>query len=136
MATSKTKSEAIGSETLSTLNQRQTPSDEGSSRDAYAGHEAAAPALSRGSMSAEGSGGHDASTVPDEKALGTAVLEGDDVIRDSSTITAGDNDGHEEVQEKGSNPTVVTYPEGGLRAWLVVMGAFWCTFFTWGFVNA
>lgn len=30
----------------------------------------------------------------------------------------------------------ITFPEGGTRAWLVVAGSFFCTLFTWGFINA
>lgn len=127
---------ASGSETHPTLNQRQHPSREAGLRGAYAGNEPIARSLSGGSINADGDESHDASASTDEKAPKAGIVEGDDGLRDSSTITAEESDSRGEVQEKGSDATVVTYPEGGLRAWLVVMGAFWCTFFTWGFVNA
>ena len=33
-------------------------------------------------------------------------------------------------------PPAVKYPEGGLKAWLVVLGVFCVMFFTFGYLNA
>jgi hypothetical protein len=47
--------------------------------------------------------------------------------------------GDDEVQEQPSTPTLApehTFPEGGTRGWLVVLGCFCVMFFTFGYVNA
>ncbi|KAL2423251.1 Aspyridones efflux protein apdF [Exophiala dermatitidis] len=44
----------------------------------------------------------------------------------------------EEIKIEGSQPVAcaTTYPEGGARAWLVVLGCFCVMFFTFGYLNA
>lgn len=47
-------------------------------------------------------------------------------------------DAEEEIKIEGSQPvaSATTYPEGGARAWLVVLGCFCVMFFTFGYLNA
>lgn len=41
----------------------------------------------------------------------------------------------ESTDLKATLPNVVTYPDGGLKAWSVVAGAFCVSFTSWGYVN-
>lgn len=53
--------------------------------------------------------------------------------RDNATLQESGLDSTEEI--KAEQPQV-TFPEGGLRAWSVVAGAFCISFCTFGYLNA
>lgn len=54
-------------------------------------------------------------------------------IQDNAAVEEGSLGSEEEI--KAEQPQV-TFPEGGLRAWSVVAGAFCISFCTFGYLNA
>ncbi|EPQ27809.1 uncharacterized protein PFL1_04554 [Pseudozyma flocculosa PF-1] len=55
-------------------------------------------------------------------------------IRDEKQLGEVDDDASQHMEK---DPDAgITFPEGGLRAWLSVLGGFWCTFITFGYLNS
>ncbi|GFZ51802.1 hypothetical protein JCM24511_09570 [Saitozyma sp. JCM 24511] len=64
------------------------------------------------------------------KDVGSTISEG---TEKDGTDKLGDG---REKEEEGQVPAVVTFPDGGVRAWLVVVGAFWTVFCGFGLSGA
>ncbi|KAJ7235599.1 MFS general substrate transporter [Mycena haematopus] len=56
-------------------------------------------------------------------------LEADTVVKESQETAARDGIGE-------TNTDAISYPDGGLRAWLIVLGAFFSVFSSFGYVNS